>query len=101
MKSTAVLVNVARGSLVDESALADAIREKRLGAAVLDVFEQEPLPPESPLWDLSDVYISAHSSVATDRYMDDVFDLVVDNIERHLDGRPLRNLVDTEALGFE
>ncbi len=100
MPSHAVLVNVARGSLLDEAALADAMRQKSIAAAVLDVFDPEPLAAESPLWDLPGVYISAHSSVAIDRYMDDVFDLVLDNIERHLAGDPLRNVVDMEALGF-
>ena len=100
LKPGAVLVNVARGSLVDQDALAETLRAGSLGAAVLDVFDPEPLPPGHPLWDLPGVYVSAHSSVATDRYMDDVFDLVFDNIERYLAGRPLRNRVDLEALGF-
>lgn len=100
MRDDAVLVNVARGSLVDEDALVATLREGRLGAAVLDVFEQEPLPPESPLWDLPNVYVSAHSSVSIDRYMDDVFDLFYDNVTRMLAGEPLRNVVDMERLGF-
>jgi phosphoglycerate dehydrogenase-like enzyme len=100
LPSHAVLVNVARGSLVDEAALAETMRSGRIAAAVLDVFDQEPLPAESPLWDLPGVYVSAHSSVSVDRYMDDVFELVFDNLERHLGGRPLRNVVDMEALGF-
>jgi phosphoglycerate dehydrogenase-like enzyme len=100
MPPQSVLVNVARGSLVDETALAEALRSGHIAAAVLDVFDQEPLPPDSPLWDLPGVYISAHSSVSVDRYMDDVFELVYDNLERHLGGRPLRNVVDMEALGF-
>jgi phosphoglycerate dehydrogenase-like enzyme len=100
MQPHAVLVNVARGSLVDEEALAEAMRRQAIAAAVLDVFEQEPLPAESPLWDLPGVYVSAHSSVSVDRYMDDVFDLVFDNITRYIEGEPLRNLVDMEALGF-
>jgi len=101
MPSHAVLVNVARGSLVDEAALADAMRSESIAAAVLDVFDPEPLAPESPLWDLPGVYVSAHSSVAIDRYMDDVFDLVLDNIRRYRDGEPLRNRVDMKALGFD
>jgi phosphoglycerate dehydrogenase-like enzyme len=100
MRSDAVLVNVARGSLVDEAALAEAMGRGALAAAVLDVFDPEPLTPESPLWDLPGVYVSAHSSVSLDRYLDDVFDLVLDNVERYVAGRPLRNPVDTEALGF-
>lgn len=101
MPSHAVLVNVARGSLLDEAALADAMREQSIAAAVLDVFDPEPLAPESPLWDLPDVYISAHSSVSIDRYMDDVFDLVLDNVRRRRDGEPLRNVVDMASLGFD
>jgi phosphoglycerate dehydrogenase-like enzyme len=100
MKPGAVLVNVARGSLIDEAALADALRSGRLGAAVLDVFEQEPLPPESPLWELPNLYASAHSSVSVDRYAEDVFDLFADNVARFVAGRPLRNRVDMAALGF-
>jgi phosphoglycerate dehydrogenase-like enzyme len=100
MQPGAVLVNVARGALVDEAALAEALRSGRLGAAVLDVFEQEPLPPESPLWELPNLYVSAHSSVSVDRYLDDVFDLFADNVSRWAGGKPLRNCVDMEALGF-
>lgn len=100
MQPGAVLVNVARGALVDEAALAQALRSGRLGAAVLDVFEQEPLPRESPLWELPGLYASAHSSVSVDRYLDDVFDLFVDNVARYASGKPLRNRVDMEALGF-
>lgn len=97
MQPHAVLVNVARGSLVDEQALADAMRHKQIKAAVLDVFDQEPLPDDSPLWDLPGVYVSAHSSVSVDRYMDDVFDLVLDNIRRYRSGEPLRNVIELEG----
>ena len=100
MRSDAVLVNVARGSLVDEAALAHALRSGGLAAAVLDVFDQEPLPPESPIWELPNVYISAHSSVSVDRYMEDVFDLFEENVRRYLVSEPLHNQVDMEALGF-
>jgi phosphoglycerate dehydrogenase-like enzyme len=100
MPPGAVLVNVARGALVDEAALADALRGGRLGAAALDVFEQEPLPPESPLWELPNLYVSAHSSVSVDRYLDDVFDLFAENVARFVAGQPLRNRVDMAALGF-
>ncbi len=100
MKKGALLVNVARGALVDEAALVDALRSGQLGAAALDVFEQEPLTPESPLWELPNVYLSAHSSVSVDRYLDDVFDLFADNVARYLRGEALRNRVDMEALGF-
>jgi phosphoglycerate dehydrogenase-like enzyme len=100
MRKGAVLVNVARGALLDEAALAAALASGQLGAAALDVFEQEPLPPESPLWELPNLYASAHSSVSVDRYLDDVFDLFADNVARFVAGEPLRNRVDMEALGF-
>ena len=100
MRSDAVLVNVARGPLVDEAAVAEAMRAGTLGAAVLDVFDPEPLDPKSPLWDLPGVYVSAHSSVSIDRYMDDVFDLFEENLRRFVEGKPLRNVVDMKGLGF-
>jgi phosphoglycerate dehydrogenase-like enzyme len=101
MRPDAVLVNVARGSLVDEAALAEAMSEKRIAAAVLDVFDHEPLPSESPFWDLPGVYVSAHSSVSVDRYMDDSFDLFYDNLERYVASKPLRNVLDAGAMGFD
>lgn len=97
----AVLVNVARGALVDEQELARVMVEEPLAAAILDVFEPEPLDSESPLWDIPNVYISAHSSVSLDRYMDDVFDIFYENLERFLAGEELRNVVDMKSLGFE
>jgi len=100
MRRGAVLVNVARGSLVDEAALVRALESGHLGAAALDVFEEEPLPPSSPLWDLPNCYVSAHSSVSVDHYVDDVFDLFVENAGRYLRGEELRNRVDMSALGF-
>lgn len=100
MPPHAVLVNVARGWLVDETALGAALVDGSLAAAVLDVFEREPLPPESPLWEIPSAYLSAHSSVSIDRYMEDVFELFLDNLARYRAGEPLRNRVDMEALGF-
>lgn len=100
MRPGATLVNVARGSLVDEQALLEALRSGHLGAAALDVFDAEPLPEDSPLWDAPNLYASAHSSVSVDRYIDDVFDLFEDNLRRYTEGKPLRNTVDMKALGF-
>ncbi len=100
MPKGSMLVNVARGSLLDTKALVDALRSGQLGCAALDVFEQEPLPAESPLWELENLWISAHSSVSTDRYMDDVFGLFCENVGRFVRGEPLRNRVDMQALGF-
>ena len=100
MRREAVLVNVARGTLVDEAELTRVMREEPLAAAILDVFDPEPLDPASPLWSLPNVYVSAHSSVSVDRYMDDVFDLFYSNLERFVAGEPLTNVVDTSSLGF-
>lgn len=100
MRAGAVLVNVARGSLVDEIALCDALDRGHLGAAVLDVFQQEPLPAQHPLWTAPNVYLSAHSSVSVDRYIEDIVDLFADNLARYAAGRELRNRVDMESLGF-
>lgn len=100
MKPGTVLVNVARGALVEEAAIPDAIAAGQLAFAALDVFEVEPLPAQSPLWDTPGVYISAHSSVSVDRYMDDIFDLFEDNLRRYVRGEPLRNQVDMQVLGF-
>lgn len=97
----AVLVNVARGALVDEKELVRVMKEEPLAAAVLDVFDPEPLSPDSPLWDLPGVYVSAHSSVSVDRYMDDVFELFVENLGRYQRGEALRNVVDPASAGFE
>ena len=101
MRRDAVLVNVARGSLVDEPELARVMRNEPIAAAILDVFDPEPLDPGSPLWDLPGVYISAHSSISLDRYMDDVFDLFYDNLERYTGGRDLKNVVDMKQLDFK
>jgi phosphoglycerate dehydrogenase-like enzyme len=100
MRPGSVLVNVARGSLLDEAALTAALQSGHISAAILDVFEVEPLPQHSPLWDLPGVYVSAHSSVSVDRYMQDVFELFADNLGRYARGEALRNTVDMAALGF-
>jgi phosphoglycerate dehydrogenase-like enzyme len=100
MRKGAVLVNVARGSLVDEEALLEALTSRHLAAAALDVFEQEPLPTSSRLWDVPNLYISAHSSVSVDRYLEDVFKIFADNLKRYLAAEPLENAVDMETLGF-
>jgi phosphoglycerate dehydrogenase-like enzyme len=69
MRDDAILINVARGHVIDEPAMIDALREERIRGAVLDVFEQEPLPPESPLWDLPNVLITPHVAGTTPAYM--------------------------------
>ncbi len=99
MKPSAIVINVGRGPVIDESALIGALRKKQIAAAALDVYEIEPLPKESPLWDMENVLISPH---CTDRTTDpDWLDLsaqcFVDNFYRFVKGEPLRNLVDKKA----
>jgi phosphoglycerate dehydrogenase-like enzyme len=93
----AVLVNVARGGVVDEGALAAALASGRLRGAGLDVFAREPLPAESPLWGLPNVLVTPHVSGTSRRYWRRQTDLVLDNLRRYLAGEPLRNTVDREA----
>jgi phosphoglycerate dehydrogenase-like enzyme len=93
MRPGAVFCNVARGSLVDEAALLDALRSGHLGAAVLDVTREEPLPADSPLWDAPNLRLSPHSSASLDHYLESVFDLFADNLGRYLRREPLRNVV--------
>jgi phosphoglycerate dehydrogenase-like enzyme len=97
MAPGSVFCNVARGAMVDEDALLGALRRGHLRAAVLDVVKQEPLPSESPLWDAPNLLLSPHSSASLDRYMDSLFALFADNLERFVRGEPLRNVVDLRA----
>lgn len=97
MRRDAVLINVARGSLIDEAALADTLRKGRLRGAALDVFTTEPLPASSPFWRLDNVLITPHASAYTTRFWERERALIEENIERYLDGRPLRNVVDKRA----
>jgi phosphoglycerate dehydrogenase-like enzyme len=94
----AVVVNVGRGALVDEAALAAALSSGRLRGAVLDVTEREPLPPESPLWGLPNVLLTPHvSPTSPGRFWGRMLDLFVDNWDRYRRGAPLRNEVDAGA----
>jgi phosphoglycerate dehydrogenase-like enzyme len=94
----AVLVNVGRGALVDESALIEALRSHRLSAAYLDVFREEPLPPESPLWTMSNVLISPHSASTSDRENERIVALFCENLRRDREGKPLLNVLDPARL---
>jgi phosphoglycerate dehydrogenase-like enzyme len=96
MKPGAVLVNISRGALVDEAALVEALREGKLSGAGLDVFEQEPLPESSPLWDFPNVLITPHNSGATPYYNRRLTEIFCDNLARYLSGQPLRNKVEPE-----
>ena len=94
MKPSAYLVNIARGALIDESALARALREGWIGGAGLDVFEQEPLPPDSPLWELDNALISPHVAGFSPHYDERAAALFAGNLSRYLADLPLQNQVD-------
>ncbi len=94
MKRSAYLINIARGQLVKEAELVEALKEKVIAGAALDVFEIEPLPPESPIWDLENVIITPHSSGNFDGFMDRAVELFASNIKRYLNGQELVNRVD-------
>jgi len=93
MKPKAVLINVARGGLVDEEALADALRRKRIGGAVLDVTATEPLPETSPLWDLPNCVITPHDSAFSPLSLERTLELFLGNLSRFRRGEPLLNEV--------
>ena len=97
MKRNAVVINVARGQLVDEAALASALADGRLAGAALDVFNEEPLPAASPFWSLPNVIVSPHTSGFRADHWDAVIELFEDELRRFLAGRPLLNTVDCEA----
>lgn len=97
MKPDAVLVNISRGKLIDEEALARSLASGRLRGAALDVFEHEPLDPSSPLWRDPRVLITPHVSGIHDRYWPDAAALFADNLRRFVSGQPLRNVVDKQA----
>jgi glyoxylate/hydroxypyruvate reductase len=86
-----VLVNVARGQIVDEQALIDALRAGTLGGACLDVFATEPLPADSPLWEMDNVIVSPHSASTVATENEALTDLFIDNLARFADNRLLRN----------
>ncbi len=99
MRSDSVLINVSRGPVVDEAALVEALREKRIGGAALDVFWTEPLPPDHPLWALENVLISPHTADHTADSHDRAMRFFLRNLERFERGEPLENVVD-KARGY-
>jgi phosphoglycerate dehydrogenase-like enzyme len=96
LKPEACVINVGRGSLVDEAALADALRNRRIGGAALDVFEQEPLAAESPLWEIENLLITPHTAGLTEKLWERHYVLIRENIRRYLAGEPLLATVDKQ-----
>lgn len=94
MKRDSVLVNVSRGAIIDESALIGCLADGWFKGVALDVFEKEPLDPDSPLWGYERVYLSAHNSWYSERRNSRRLTLILDNLERFRDGEPLLNTVD-------
>lgn len=98
LRTGAIVVNVARGALLDEDALIRSLADGRLRGAVLDVFAEEPLPVTSPLWGMRNVLITPHVSAVSPRlFWERALDLFLDNWERYRAGMPLRNQVDKHA----
>ena len=97
MKPGAYLYNIGRGSIVNQDALVVALQSGRLGGAGLDVTTPEPLPADSPLWDLDNVIITPHTSGSSPKLMERAVALWIDNLKRFRAGEPLRNVVDLDA----
>jgi phosphoglycerate dehydrogenase-like enzyme len=97
MKPSAWLINVARGRLIDERALINALRDGIIGGAILDTFRDEPLSPGSPFYDLSNVIVTPHTSWSSGRVLDRSVELFCDNLRRYAAGEPLLNVVDPTA----
>jgi phosphoglycerate dehydrogenase-like enzyme len=94
MRNDAYLINVARGPIVNEAALARALQTKQIAGAALDVFAAEPLPDDSALWKLENVLITPHTAAVTEKLWERHYVLLRENVQRYLVGRPLLNVVD-------
>lgn len=99
MKPGAYLLNVARGNLIDEPALAAALREGRIAGAALDVAAAEPLPADSPLYDLDNLILTPHIAGLDRLYTDSLIEIFMENLDHYLNGKPLKNQVDL-AKGY-
>lgn len=101
LKKGALFVNVGRGSIVKNDDLVYALQNKQLRGAVLDVLEEEPLPEDSPLWDMENVLVTPHIAGPSDTENEDVrgaiWDICLENLGRYLDGKPLRHVVDLKT----
>jgi phosphoglycerate dehydrogenase-like enzyme len=94
MKKDAFILNLGRGALIDEPALIDALRERRIGGAALDVTAEEPLPANSPLWELDNCMITPHTGGISPKLWDRQYIYFTDNLRRFLSGQPLLSVVD-------
>jgi phosphoglycerate dehydrogenase-like enzyme len=99
MKPTALFINTSRGKVVDEDALIQALRERQIAGAALDVFQKEPLPEDSPLWEMENVILTPHIGGNYPEYTMDVYEQFIPNLERYVRGDPLMNEANKE-LGY-
>jgi len=99
MQKNSYFINVGRGPIVDETALIHALQNGRIRGAGLDVFETEPLPPDSPLWDMEQVIITPHTGGYTPEYFRRSWPIFTENLKRFVEGRPLLNVVN-KAAGY-
>jgi len=99
MRANAYLINIGRGEIVVEPDLIEALQAGRIAGAGLDVFADEPLPPDSPLWDMDNVIVTSHYAGLTPRYDERALAIFLDNLHRYRRGEPLRNVVD-KMLGY-
>ncbi|HWE51177.1 MAG TPA: D-2-hydroxyacid dehydrogenase [Bryobacteraceae bacterium] len=97
MKPDAIVMNVGRGPVINEAAMIEALRAKQIRGAALDVFEVEPLPPESPLWSMENVLISPHTADHTKTWIEDAMDFFLAQFASWRAGEPLQNIVDKRA----
>jgi phosphoglycerate dehydrogenase-like enzyme len=97
MKSTSFLINVGRGPLIDEQALIAALRERKIAGAALDVFDNEPLPADSPLWELDNLLITPHTAGMDTRLWERHYALFSENLRRYFSGQPLLGLVNKQG----
>lgn len=99
MKPDAWLINIARGPIVDEAALIEALQARRIGGACLDVFDEEPLPENHPLWGLDNVILTPHNSWSSPYIEERSIGLFLENLRRYVNGEPLLNVVD-KRVGY-
>jgi phosphoglycerate dehydrogenase-like enzyme len=97
MRPTSYLINVGRGPVIDEGALVEALQQKRIAGAGLDVFDKEPLPPDSPFWDLENVLITPHTAGMNRNLWERHFALFSENLRRFRQGQTLIGLVDKQT----
>jgi len=97
MKPTAILINTARGKVVDEDALIEALREKKIAGAGLDVFEREPLPMNSPLLEMDNVLLTPHIAFISEESLDECTYMSIENVDMFIKGQP-QNVVNPNVL---